>query len=618
MKTVNRAGLRGLLALALIVVASAVLSAKVYAALSSETANADNTLAAGNVAITDNDSGEAMLSLSSAPLGSSDTSCINVSYQGSVPAQVRHHATVTGGLAPHLGLKVTRGTGANAFDNCSNFTADPTNYFGKGAGVIYNGKLSDYPTSWAAGILDPASGDSYSSTVGGTPGLVGYWRLGDGAVSADEFEDSAGTVLSSHTDSLAGTWTSSAGQERTAVVTNENRLRKETGAGAAQYYTSATPSNANYAVEADVHVKSLLTGGTPDSGDAAGILGRMDIGNTNGLGTNYLARYHVGYGEWQLRRHVDGVATALGSYAQTLTPGQTYRLSLEMNGSTIRLLVDGVQRISVTDTAISAAGRGGVRFGQANSTPQPTDTSGLHLDNFRITSLTSAAADANGPHTGTYSSGVRLNQPGALSGDADRAGLFTGTASRVVVPNQPSLQLSGNFSIETWIKPDVVTGTRYVLHKDSFYYLYLIGTDVVFGFRSGGVYKYVIASGAATAGSWQHFVGAYRGGMLSLYRNGVQVASAAQSGAVDTGTSNLFIGAFSDAGSFFQGTIDDIALYNVGLTEKQVWNHYAAAVGEIWTNPESHAYKFQITLDNDAAAIGKTATATFNWEARNL
>ena len=55
-------------------------------------------------------------------------------------------------------MVITRGTIATpTFDSCTGFTADAANYIGAGAGVIYDGKLADYPTSYAAGIVDPDS-----------------------------------------------------------------------------------------------------------------------------------------------------------------------------------------------------------------------------------------------------------------------------------------------------------------------------------------------------------------------------------------------------------------------------------------------------------------------------
>lgn len=38
---------------------------------------------------------------------------------------------------------------------------------------------------------------------------------------------------------------------------------------------------------------------------------------------------------------------------------------------------------------------------------------------------------------------------------------------------------------------------------------------------------------------------------------------------------------------------------------------------ETWTNNEQHAYRVEVTVQNDAAAAGKTATQVFRWEAEN-
>ena len=148
--------------------------------------NSGNSIASGSVKLTDNDSGSAMFSLGSATTGDSDTSCIKVSYQGSLPATVRQYATVGGSLASSLSVKVTRGSGTTSFDDCTGFSADATNYIGAGAGVVYDGYLSDFPGTYAAGIADPLVGATFASSVLGEAGLVSFWRLGErpGAASA--------------------------------------------------------------------------------------------------------------------------------------------------------------------------------------------------------------------------------------------------------------------------------------------------------------------------------------------------------------------------------------------------------------------------------------------------
>lgn len=137
-----------------------------WSAFSSTTANEDNSFQAGTVVLTDNDAEGAMLSLQNAKPGDTDTSCIVVSYTGSLPASVRLHGVTTGtGLDQYLNVTITRGTILTpAFDSCTGFVADLTNYSGAGAGVIYNGTLAAFPDSYAAGIVDPTSGSPESWT----------------------------------------------------------------------------------------------------------------------------------------------------------------------------------------------------------------------------------------------------------------------------------------------------------------------------------------------------------------------------------------------------------------------------------------------------------------------
>ena len=136
-----------------------------WSAFFSTPSNSGNSFAAGTVSIQDNDAGTAMLALTSAGPADGDTSCLQVTYTGSLAATVRLYASVTGTLAQYLTLTVTRGTSsAPTFDSCTSFAADATNYIGAGAGVVYSGALSSLPSSYAAGIVDPTAGSPESWT----------------------------------------------------------------------------------------------------------------------------------------------------------------------------------------------------------------------------------------------------------------------------------------------------------------------------------------------------------------------------------------------------------------------------------------------------------------------
>lgn len=144
--------------LVILVFAALLIGLGTWAAFSSTTSNPGNSFAAGTVVLTDNDGGSAMFNLTGLKPGDTDSKCIKVDYSGSLPAGVKLYGTNSGALGQYLDLKVTRGTiSSGAFADCTNFTADATDYNGDGAGVIYDSDLASYPATYAAGITDPTA-----------------------------------------------------------------------------------------------------------------------------------------------------------------------------------------------------------------------------------------------------------------------------------------------------------------------------------------------------------------------------------------------------------------------------------------------------------------------------
>lgn len=140
-----------------------------WSAFSDTTENNDNQFTAGTVTISDNDADGRMFQVSGMKPGAFDEGCILIDYTGSLATDVRLHGITTGtGLDPHLNVTVTRGakTGSSAFDSCTDFSADVTEYLGvgQGAGVVYKGTLQGYPDTWEAGIIDaPGAAETWTT-----------------------------------------------------------------------------------------------------------------------------------------------------------------------------------------------------------------------------------------------------------------------------------------------------------------------------------------------------------------------------------------------------------------------------------------------------------------------
>jgi hypothetical protein len=156
----RRLGFRLLLSAAVLTLASGAWSAATWSALSDSSVTPTNTVTAGSVVLSDNDSGGALLTLGTAHPNDSVTGCIRVTYSGTAPSTVRVFGATGGtGLASYLDLTVTRGTlsAGAAFSSCATFTPDATNYLGSGIGVIYAGTVAAFPAAGAGALVDPSA-----------------------------------------------------------------------------------------------------------------------------------------------------------------------------------------------------------------------------------------------------------------------------------------------------------------------------------------------------------------------------------------------------------------------------------------------------------------------------
>lgn len=129
------------------------------AAFSDTTSNDGNYVTVGDVTLTDNDSDVGVLfEITDMAPGDSETSCIEVTYEGSIsdPGQVVIYSggfTDSGSLATEVNLTIEEGTGAGTFDDCTGFTLDAS---------IFSGTLTAFDTahtgySSGAGTWDPSS-----------------------------------------------------------------------------------------------------------------------------------------------------------------------------------------------------------------------------------------------------------------------------------------------------------------------------------------------------------------------------------------------------------------------------------------------------------------------------
>lgn len=192
---------------------------------------------------------------------------------------------------------------------------------------------------------------------------------------------------------------------------------------------------------------------------------------------------------------------------------------------------------------------------------------------------------------GTYTSGVTLNQPGALLTDTDTSVLFDGSTGYVDVGIHPSLnQLSNDFTIEAWIKPDNLSGSQniidnrtYSLPHGSLFGGYGFGS---FGSRlrytSYGYLDYDTVPGVISSGIWQHVAVVLDAtDDAHFYLNGSFVQTVLGSSPASPSLEPINIGRSpiipGITQKYFDGAINEVAIYDRSLMPNEIEEHYLAA-----------------------------------------
>ena len=181
--------------------------------------------------------------------------------------------------------------------------------------------------------------------------------------------------------------------------------------------------------------------------------------------------------------------------------------------------------------------------------------------------------------SGNGNDGELIGDPAWVPGQFGNAIQFeSAKQQRVEVPDSDSLNPTTAISIVAWGYLEDDAGNRRFLQKstpgsDNQYRLLLEWGDFKFDAGPGVAPKEVTAP-VFPVQEWHHVAGVYDGAELALYIDGVKEASVAAKGEmIIPPTSTLFIGTKhpnAPEGDYWNGMIDEVAIFNVGLTEDQI------------------------------------------------
>jgi lysophospholipase L1-like esterase len=209
---------------------------------------------------------------------------------------------------------------------------------------------------------------------------------------------------------------------------------------------------------------------------------------------------------------------------------------------------------------------------------------------------------SNNSNDGTLNGGVTFNSTGGVYGGSYE---FDGDNDYLEIPQSSSINVSGNeITLSAWVKSDVNTGTRMIISKPvsdsthtSPYFAYNIQLQINAGqfFPRMWISTTNNPTGAFTgnpgssisADTWYHIVGTYNGSHICTYLDGVLLGSCASaSGNLLTYETPLRIGTNGDLTELFNGSIDEVMIYNRALSEFEITQLYNSTYSRFYPTGE--------------------------------
>jgi hypothetical protein len=238
------------------------------------------------------------------------------------------------------------------------------------------------------------------------------------------------------------------------------------------------------------------------------------------------------------------------------------------------------------------------------------------------------AADQLAKSPGTYNA-VTLNQPSAMLGEyADASASLNGASSSVVAPDTSALDQTSAVTIELWAKRRAISNTYQVLagkpgngqSKFENYALWINSANNFQAYFGNGATYIHVETAPVTDTNWHYVVATYDGATARIYLDGKQASQTKSTLQMAANANPLNIGRANSGGSFFNGWLDDVAIYPTALTATQIANHYAAATAKAapvvsLTAPAGGSYKASSTVTFSGvagAAPGDSANVTVN------
>lgn len=195
----------------------------------------------------------------------------------------------------------------------------------------------------------------------------------------------------------------------------------------------------------------------------------------------------------------------------------------------------------------------------------------LHMEESSWHGTSGEVVDSAGSNNGTSYGGANT----ADGGKFGRAGIFDGATDYVSVPNSSGVNPTDAITVSLWAKSDSAnwnaSGT--LASKRNAYMMYPVSgsKEIRFYVYTTLQWFYTTFTPTIDITQWHHYTGTYDGNEIKLYIDGAPVGTPTlRAGGINYDPGALYIGRDDGQSSYFKGMIDDVAIYNIALTDAEV------------------------------------------------
>jgi prepilin-type N-terminal cleavage/methylation domain-containing protein len=177
--------------------------------------------------------------------------------------------------------------------------------------------------------------------------------------------------------------------------------------------------------------------------------------------------------------------------------------------------------------------------------------------------------DSIGSYHGTaYNGATTVDDSGC------KAGNFDSTQNQYV--NCDNIPISGNTTVSCWLNTSAQQEVPF--HKDHcFTFIIRASGDISYADSSNWSYANFGDHGIDFIfGEWNHIVVSKTGSTVRIYRNGDLKLTRTFGSAITSNSNNVYIGSYNGASNYYDGLIDEVIMWNRGLSESTIKKMYEA------------------------------------------